>query len=117
MKTNTLVKTKFYTFNQNNSGGYFVKDDKFGVCETVIVEAISPTDAWDRLEKIGDNVSGFMDFCSCCGERWSNWMDESDGKDVPEIYGTPVDVATKGLFRDKAFVHYMDGTIVEFTHA
>ena len=26
------IKTNFYTFNQNNSGGYFVENYKYGVC-------------------------------------------------------------------------------------
>ncbi len=26
------IETKFYTFDQNNSGGYFVEDDEAGVC-------------------------------------------------------------------------------------
>ena len=109
------VNTKFYTFNQNNSGGYFVTDDTNGVCETVIIEALSPNDAWYKLQKIGEKVGSKMfDYCPCCGERWSDYMDESDGKEHPEIYGVNVEKAEVGLFRNKAFVHYFDGSIKEF---
>lgn len=31
----------FYHFAQNNSGGYFVNDNKAGVCEHIIIEAES----------------------------------------------------------------------------
>ena len=34
------VNTKFYTFSQNNSGGAFVKSDKEGISECVIIEAL-----------------------------------------------------------------------------
>ncbi len=108
------IKTKFYTFNQNNSGGYFVEDDNAGVCEYVIVEAISAIDAYNRLCKIGESVNGFHSFCSCCGERWSDYINDSDGKDRPEIYGEPVESYEKNWYRSRAFVHYIDGTKKEF---
>lgn len=108
------IETKFYTFSQNNSGGYFIEDDINGICEEVIVEAKNANEAWDRLQKIGDKVSGFYNYCECCGERWSSYMDESDGKPVPCIYDTPVEKVTNGAFRNRCFVHYYDDTIKEF---
>ena len=47
--------------------------------------------------------------CPCCGDRWYR-VDESDGSDVPSIYGTPLENAQKSFFRDKCFVHYLNGT-------
>ena len=110
------MKTKFYTFDQNNSGGYFVKDETNGICETVIIEANDSKQALSILEALGDKVDGFWSYCSCCGERWSMWIDEDDAKDVPSIYDTPIEDYKKGMFRESAFVHYLDGTIkkVEF---
>lgn len=109
-----VIKTKFWEFIQNNSGGYFVEDDENGVCESVIIEAQTSDEAWNRLEKVGDKVGGFWNYCGCCGERWSNWLDEDDGKDVPMHYDTPLEEAEKSMFRDRAFVHYYDGSIKEF---
>jgi len=107
------VDTKFFTFNQNNSGGYFVTDDKAGICETVIIEAMDNDDAFNKLEKIGENVSGFDSSCSCCGERWSRpWTDDADPE--PMVYGEPIEKVTAGMFRKRAFVHYFDGSIKEF---
>lgn len=108
------IETKFWNFSQNNSGGYFVSDEIYGVCEEIIVEAQTSDEAWSRLESIGENVSGFWNSCSCCGDRWSNWLDDDDGEDVPSIYGEPLDKVECSYLRGKCFVHYCDGTIEEF---
>jgi hypothetical protein len=105
---------KFYNFNQNNSGGYFVDDEKYGVGEYVIIEASNAEEAWDKLESIGSNVSGFWNYCGCCGERWSNWLDDEDGKERPEIYGVPIDEVKRSMFRNEAYVHYTDGTFKKY---
>lgn len=107
------VQTKFYYFDQNNSGGYFVKDDVHGICESVIIEAVDAKNAWERLQSIGKNVSGFNAYCSCCGERWSDYLSDDDGRDVPMIYDTKVEEYKKGPFHQRCFVHYLDGTFQE----
>ena len=108
------VETKFYTFNQNNSGGYFVKSDEFGVCEYVIIEAINAESAFNRLKEIGENVSGFMDYCGCCGERWSDWIDDDEGTKEPMIYDEPVKTTKKGDYRESCFVHYFNKTFKKY---
>lgn len=107
------MKALFYTFHQNNSGGYFVENDEFGVCEMVIVQATSASEATKKLFSIGDNVNGFNSFCGCCGERWNDAC-ESDGKENPEIYGQNVESAHRKMFRERCFVHYLDGSFKEF---
>lgn len=104
----------FYHFNQNNSGGYFVEDDKAGVCEDVIIEADTAEEAEERLEKIGETVDGFHEYCPCCGERWPGGLiDDDDGTEQPKIYDTPVDQQNAEMFRKRCFVHYKDGRKVE----
>lgn len=71
---------KFYTYCQNNSGGYYDGP------HYVIVEAISRDEADIIAEDNGvyfDGCSSGRD-CNCCGDRWSRYSEESD---VPEIYG------------------------------
>lgn len=109
-----MESKKFWAFNQNNSGGYFVVDDDNGVCEWVIIEAKTPKKAWKKLKKIGKRVQGFWDYCNCCGERWYNYMDESDGTDKPMIYGEGMDKCERTMFRHRCFVHYANGVIKEF---
>jgi hypothetical protein len=104
------IDTKFYTFSQNNSGGFFVEDVKRGVGEYVIIEAVDAKDALARLDEIGSRVAGFNNYCECCGERWSRWMDDSDGTEQPEIYGQPVEEVESSSYRKNAYVHYFDGT-------
>jgi hypothetical protein len=64
------MKTKFYEFSQNNSGGSFETDDK--VCHRLFIEAESESQAESIAESFGcywDGVRKGMD-CSCCGDRW-----------------------------------------------
>ncbi len=64
------MNTKFYEFNQNNSGGSFVVDEN--VCHRVVIEAHSESEAIAKAESLGCYWNGCdegMD-CSCCGDRW-----------------------------------------------
>jgi hypothetical protein len=75
----------FYTFTQNNSGGYFKGP------EYVIVEADSASEANYIALNHTDSPIYFNgcrtgNDCSCCGDRWSAvW--EDCGTCTPEIYG------------------------------
>ena len=109
-----VVNTKFYTFNQNNSGGSFVADKKNGISEFVIIEALTADDANTRAENIGIYFNGCEDGndCPCCGDRWYQ-ASESDAEKIPSLYGKPVEEAEAGWFRKDVFIHYMDGKIKE----
>lgn len=109
------VETKFYTFNQNNSGGYFIENEKFGIGHIIIIEALNSDHANLRLENIGNNVSGFYDFCACCGDRWYN-VDEEDGTVTPEYYGENINNVKIGLYSKYAYIHYIDNSFekIEF---
>ena len=73
----------FITFNQNNSGGYFIQNKD--VDEFVIIEGNSLEEI---LSKASDIFEDYRDFCSCCGERWDDdWKNKSDLKEEPLIYG------------------------------
>jgi hypothetical protein len=108
------IKTKFYTYSQNNSGGYFITNNDYGVSEIVIIEALNAKDAWGRLEDIGDSVSGFWTSCSCCGDRWSSWIEDEDGTEVPMLYDKKIEEVKKGMFNKVAFVHYYDKNFRRF---
>lgn len=110
--------SKFYSFNQNNSGGSFDFDEADGITHWVIVEADSLDDAIKRAQNIGiyfDGCSTGRD-CSCCGNRWYEpWSD--DASEQPEIYGEALTSETfdeqsigKWMTDGKeACVHYKDG--------
>ena len=76
----------FYTYDQNNSGGDFILNDR--VTYTVIIEADSPSQADLKAEEIGIYFNGCDDGrdCPCCGDRWYPKHDD-DGTTTPEIYG------------------------------
>jgi len=76
IKIKTEGKLSFYEFNQNNSGGSFTVNDK--VCHRVIIQAHSPSEARQKALDIGiyfDGCALGLD-CSCCGDRWSDFMIE-----------------------------------------
>lgn len=62
--------TKFYDFDQNNSGGSFITNDK--LCWKLFIEAETYDEAVNKAEELGcywDGVEEGID-CSCCGDRW-----------------------------------------------
>ena len=106
------INTRFYTFIQNNSGGYFIKDDNFA--EVVNIEEISMVSAWDKLiKKLGANEHCS---CSCCGERWSYpWEDEDEFPYEPKINELSAEDYIKkqkisNYFIYDCVIHYYDGT-------
>lgn len=114
--------TKFFTFDQNNSGGSFRRDEKSGIGRYVIIEAYDATHANARAEDLGIYFDGCSDGfdCSCCGDRWHRAYD-SDGEEFPEVYGN--DVRKDGAYYNDwcwqenevcVFVHNLDGTIESY---
>lgn len=101
---------KFFNFSQNHSGDYFVRNEEHGVGEEIIIEANTWDEAWEKLSGFQNKVEGFFEYCSCCGERWSDWGGDDDGKTEPMIYDTPVGSYKKQMFRKKVFIHYDNGT-------
>ena len=50
----------FYTFWQNNSGGYFIENDEFGICEVIIIEANTKQDAINYFRTFEEKESNFF---------------------------------------------------------
>lgn len=72
-----MNELKWYQFDQNNSGGSFVVNDK--VCHRLFIEAESFDDAVEKAEDLGCYWNGVDDGrdCPCCGDRWNKWNDDS----------------------------------------
>lgn len=105
----------FFTFSQNNSGGYFIENQKEGVGGYVIIEAQTAEAAYEKLRIIGDRIDDFWDSCDCCGERWCYDPELISADDEPAICGKNVREASGGLFGECAFVHYENGKIEKIT--
>lgn len=110
----TKKTSKFFTYNQNNSGGFFVINKEKGIGEYVIVEAMNLNDADARAEAIGLYFNGVEDGmdCGCCGDRWYSPYD--DGSEEPLIYDrTPEDYKNGDNWsKNKTIaVHYLDGEV------
>lgn len=109
--------SKFFEYNQNNSGGSFDFDNNIG--HFVIIEACGTDDADHRAEMVGIYFNGIDDGrdCDCCGDRWSRAWD--DGTDTPEVYGKSIqqfmdndkNFMWAGKGQNEVIVHYMDGRV------
>lgn len=105
--------TKFYTYNQNNSGGSFDHQETAGIGYLVFVEAENEREADARAEDIGIYFDGSGD-CPCCGNRWSPaW--EGDGHDKPSEYGEEWRACETGEeptldWGIPCYIHFADGT-------
>ena len=100
------VALRWWCFDQNNSGGYFITNDT--VAEYVLIQARSVAEAVAKAEAVFEDLS---EYCACCGERWSYYVDEGDGKPTPEIYGERIETIQPGSFHKEARLHYFDGHI------
>lgn len=115
LQTETEVSvSKFYHYNQNNSGGSFVLDEQRGLTHHVIIEAYSADEADVRAEEIGIYFGGLGD-CPCCGDRWSEQYGD-EGNTVPTIYGEPIEtyISSHNWMPPgkESVVHYLDGRVV-----
>lgn len=101
----------FFQFNQNNSGGRFVRDDE--VDNYVVIEAANSDEANILAQCHGiyfDGCAAGRD-CSCCGNRWGRTYDE--GQEAPTLYGEPVENAR---YDGGCYVYYLDGRKEHYGH-
>lgn len=76
----------FFDFNQNNSGGFFIVNDK--VCNRIFIEADNAKEAISKAEELGcywHGVAAGLD-CPCCGDRWYKPFDDDKGISFPYTY-------------------------------
>lgn len=80
-----IIGTKFYEFNQNNSGGSFVTNEN--LCHRIIIQADNQQEAIRKAEEFGCYWNGCDDGidCPCCGDRWYESPDELT---FPKYIGT-----------------------------
>jgi hypothetical protein len=103
--------TKFYHYDQNNSGGSFEVNDN--VSYNVFIEANSASEADARAEEIGiyfDGCDKDMD-CPCCGDRWYS-AHGKEGDATPLIYNKPVEEHNEIFAKPGGvycYVYYLNG--------
>lgn len=102
----------FYTYRQNNSGGYWTFKPKAGISHFVIIEANSTKNADERAEDIGLYFDGCDDGrdCDCCGDRWSR-AENYDETVTPKIYDQEALPSSDDIAN--VYIHYLDGRIVQ----
>lgn len=92
-RSSPMTMSKFYHFDQNNSGGDFDVDAEKGIGVHVLIEAVTADQANDIAKNIGlyfDGVDEGLD-CACCGNRWYP-CDDNDGKPYDQsLYGQSPD--------------------------
>jgi hypothetical protein len=107
-----VLPLKWFHFSQNNSGGYFINNEV--VDEDVFIQATSAKDATSKAE---DLFAPYSQYCSCCGPRWSYWLDDEDGHAEPTVYDEPIHQIKASTFRKQAKLHYYDGRVQTFAYA
>ncbi len=97
----------WYTFRQNNSGGFFDETEYLG--EEVIIEANSENEAVSKAEDYGLywNGVGTGEDCKCCGDRWNTYALE--GTEKPEINGKPAEKHTPFRTHGSIHIYYANG--------
>lgn len=118
-----MIKLKWFTYDQNNSGGDFVFNPAAGISAKVIVQARDCREANYRAERIGLYFGGSGD-CSCCGDRWYELYD-TEGFNLPWIYedcsitewmSSPYFMKWMGPDRPEVYVHQYDDTFLGFVY-
>lgn len=123
-----VMKTKFYRFYQNNSGGIWDLDSERGIAVNVYIEAETADQANRKAEQIGIYFYGCDSGtdCHCCGDRWyeTSSYDAYDREDIvyydltKEIKLTHNTKLEKGYLGAKpgeiVAIHCLDGTIEKF---
>ena len=107
-----LEPLKWFHFSQNNSGGYFIRNED--VAEDVYVQAVDAKQATAFAEMIFEDYS---EFCECCGPRWTtDYIRDEDGYDVPTKYDEPVDEIVVDHFNKEARLQHFDGRVESYTY-
>lgn len=97
---------KWFTYDQNNSGGFFIDNDQ--VSHLICIQANTAEEANAKAQNI---VTYYSDFCECCGERWYICEREGDGADVPSQYGKPLADQDPVIYRETAVLHFANGEV------
>jgi len=100
---------KFFRYDQNNSGGDFIVDDKVTI--DVWIEAHNSDEANTVAEKLGiyfDGVATGAD-CGCCGDRWDRASKE--GEYSPKVDTWAHRWVEKGEPHTR--IYYADGRVDE----
>lgn len=117
-----MINLKWFTYDQNNSGGVFDFDAGRGISAKVIVQARDAREANYRAQRIGLYFDGSGD-CSCCGDRWSEQYGE--GFETPMIHrGVDIEAWLAGDWfmkwmapdRPEVYVHAYDDTFVGYVY-
>ena len=107
-----MIKLKFYTFRQTNTGGKFEVNKN--ISQFVLIEALSYKEANERAEGIGIYFNGCesgLD-CDCCGDRWDELDEYNKGTESPEIYGKkPSEYVSYSPFDYEYRIHFANGNI------
>lgn len=131
------MELKWYEYDQNNSGGFFISNDS--VAHTVLIQAankrIADMVAQDTAGIYFDGCHDGRD-CYCCGDRWyrayaplekfgvCTSYDEEDNYnprmvEYPDIESMAQAVANEEIFADvgenACILYYFDGTKRIFT--
>jgi hypothetical protein len=111
-----LKGSKFFQYRQNNSGGVFHIGN--GLDVVIVIEAIDHLHANAIAESKGLYFHGCSSGrdCSCCGDRWYEQYDNSDG--YPKEFGDKnlkqmeTEMKNGWSYGQHFVIYYLDGRVV-----
>ena len=99
---------KFFTIDQNNSGGYHIQNEF--VDQLVCIQSSNAKIAEDLLQNI---VNDYSEYCECCGDRWYISLKDEDGYDyIHNSYGDNLETMSLNLvspYASLVIVYYANG--------
>lgn len=108
-KAKDVGELKWWGFDQNNSGGYYIQNDD--VDELVFIQARSFQEVMYISNKIFEDNS---DYCECCGKRWSI-PNKKEGSLEPEMFGKPLESFEFYSKNGAAILYYHNGSVMRYT--
>lgn len=102
--------TKFYEYDQNNSGGALHIDKKRGIGQTVLIEAMNADHANRIARRKGLYFNGVAEGvdCDCCGDRWHPETEAGRKILIPPKINS---------YGGSYYIHFLDGKIFEIKGA
>lgn len=108
------IETKFYTYLQEKTNGYFITNEQKGIGKVVIIEETSAERANNKAEQINLYFNGVelgID-SPYYGDRWYR-CNEWNGEKEPMVNGLCVN-DYRDTFKYDGYIHYINGTIENF---
>lgn len=94
----------FCTFDQSNSGGYYIRNEDVDIF--VIIEG----DTIDEIEEKSELIfEKYSEYCPCCGKRWDTDISLEDLDEEPMVFDKPAKEFKDNFWNGNIIIYYKNG--------